>query len=653
MRWSQLDVARDRALKATASAANKSLIAFLGVFRAQVFVMEIFVAFKLQDLGHTAWASLVLCFALLPGALLCISFVQKGRRQAALLAALGLGFHSACWESWKIADFTKEFVVASDVSTVFDSLPQFMLQSYLMLHNHFIGQQCEEAFDKTCTEQCLLLPRKFGKYFTRFDCELLPASGGQGTPTQKKIEPQECWEWYTYCIDACAATEYLRQKQQAEDAFAKLLRNSGSWNMQDFLANRRWRKKAKADFQEVMEEDSNSWVAAGCDAQASTYEFLFPDVPQDTPVNAARSMAQSLNFQVLLMYSQMLSLASSALSLAGTLTLRVVQADKRICGGSRREWVAEALGFYVHYLLDICSTAGSLTFFVCGTSSAMRSGMFLGIALISVVRFNQSPAFKKLVWYKRAGCAVAHCVISPLARMPSAPDMDAELGCHLLKARVAAQGLLAVLGFYGMTQQDPAGLAVWATDTVICFAVAIAALAATFIRGPAAIWSDQWDQMTLDRRIMKFVLRTDGRLVRRVWRRWALLPCSRQDSQAPVAGIPGGGNRLLLQWQPSPPDDHILAFMEEQDHAFPGSDIEVDDDPTAGEVEETQAAGKTGTATGTVSDGAAISSPEAIAASLSTPPVALVSTSPGLQSEGEGLPGLSADVIDASAAAAG
>lgn len=556
-RWTQFN--GSASLEATHRPATKLLVAVLAIFHVQVFVSSLVVGVRLFDRGHKTWAAMVLTFVMLPQALLAVSSVQKGDMRMAVLSVLALSYYVACFESWQLVDFTKGFSAQSQITALFGSLPLFMQQSYLMLNTHFVAQHCEEAFDRVCTGQCTRLPPQYGASFSRLLCDQSNTKRGD-----VPVNSTECWAWYAYCVDTCVATEFLAEKQLAEDAFVRMLGDTSAWTLGELRKSSKRRAKAKADFDQVMEEDSTAWSVTGCDPQASTYTQLFAAIDPDLPGSALLSRVRSLRSRVLLMYTQILSLTSSAMSLAGALTLRAVQTDRRTTGGGTRERVYEALGFFGHYIVDICATAGALSFFVSATPCRRRAVILGCIAAVFQVLVHRARSLQQLAWYKRTGWGLAHMFISPLSRLPSAPDLKAPLMRSLLRLRSIAQVMLALIGFWYKSEQDPRGYSAWAVELALCLLIAMAAFAMTFLPGPKAAWSIQWDDMSRDRRVLQYLQSADMRRMWRSWRRWK--PLARSQRQAALgAGHTAGPARLA---------SHILAFLDEDATVLGQSDGE-------------------------------------------------------------------------------
>eukprot|EP00932_Pfiesteria_piscicida_P006189 SRR837773.16115.p1 GENE.SRR837773.16115~~SRR837773.16115.p1 ORF type:complete len:652 (-),score=135.56 SRR837773.16115:18-1973(-) len=475
---------------------TRFMLAACAWFYLQDNVLDVIVAWELYERQHEVWALLMVIFIFLPVVMLvCVNFQLKRYKHAAA-ALVGLSIYLEMKESWAIGVETRDLIRETDVHMIFQTIPQFVIQSQLILQSHYLAKRCEETFDVVCAEQCTAVPGMQHAEFSRFTCSREPATSN-------------CWDWYGRCIASCPAMQLLKQKIEAEEAYVKAWMSLKPGAITDAKAQKR---KASERFQEAMEEDSQAWARNYCDAQASGLTELVD------PRTGA--IIQTLRRSVFLLWMQLPALMSAGLTIALSRAFRTVdeRSDYNIAVVS---WVMQLASFGFHFLFDIFAVAGSISLYYAATNDAYNLRIVAGLVIVAVFQLTvrRKGIYEMSHWSRRILAGFAYILMSPLARLPACKPLRAEQVRALLRLRVAMQIGLSVVGFIRLTSHTSNKSEFQKELALSVFMIAFAVLF-TNTPGTSTVWTAQWDVVTRRFLMAKDLVKFDNRSKFRALRCW-------------------------------------------------------------------------------------------------------------------------------------
>eukprot|EP00405_Crypthecodinium_cohnii_P012853 CAMPEP_0206439018 /NCGR_PEP_ID=MMETSP0324_2-20121206/11968_1 /ASSEMBLY_ACC=CAM_ASM_000836 /TAXON_ID=2866 /ORGANISM="Crypthecodinium cohnii, Strain Seligo" /LENGTH=638 /DNA_ID=CAMNT_0053906573 /DNA_START=171 /DNA_END=2084 /DNA_ORIENTATION=+ len=452
-------------------AYTRVMMVVTAVFYFQDKVLDIFVCTQMIQQNHETWGYIMAFFVVLPFILLFVVNVQLKRTRQALLGLIGISIYFEIRDCWPLGVNSRELIRETDVHMIFSAIPQFMIQSQIVLQSHYLARKCQEAFDVVCTSQCTAIPHNYTTEVSRASCE--------------SVNTAECWGYYEACLPTCAALELLQVK---EDASRKYRESLLSFDLGKIQAASAATAKASKRMETAMAEDSKSWDTNFCDAQASG----LTNVTNPFTGNSVQTIKRS----VFLLNMQLPSLIASGISIAATRGLRVVdeRADPDI---EMKPWIIQVCSFAFHFLFDIFAMCGAISLFYASTTDEPYLRLIVSVVLVLIFQFavKWTRIYHNSHWTRRVLPAGMYIMMSPMAKLPACRALFATQIRALLRLRFCVQIALGIWGF-GRLADDSSDKLQYYKELCLAFGFAAFAILCTRLPGTAEVWGNQWDSVT-------------------------------------------------------------------------------------------------------------------------------------------------------------
>lgn len=467
------------------------------ILLVQDSILDALVAYELHEKEHEVWAYAYIFFILLPPVLLVLINAQVRRFKMAAYALFGFSIFVELRDSWELGVETRFYTRETDLRMIFQTIPQFFIQSQLVLSSHFLAKRCEEAFDLVCTAQCSLVDGVVQAPFTRFSCQTL------NFHTQDAGADEKCWANYAVCMKNCAAFELLDIKCKADEDYIR------SWTKlkSSVVAKLKVRKKLAAQaFQEAMLEDAPAWGTSFCDAKGSGVQMLMvPGMDAGIP---------TLHRSVFFLWTQLPAMFSAALTIALSRAFRTVdeRSDENI---ETKAWIIRLCSFGFHFLFDMFALCGGLAIYLAATHHRPleRGISFLVVIILFQVVVNRVGIYRNKTMYRRVMAGMVYILLSPLVRLPSFKPLTAYQIRVLLRTRVVLQIALCTVGLarMGTTLANKTPFQEFKKELSACFYFIVGGIIFTNTPGTNEVWGKHWDITTRDYLTSKELTKFDNR----------------------------------------------------------------------------------------------------------------------------------------------